>query len=386
MSEMPAPAAALAIRSKAAATSGRIPSPAGTREGRCSRRRSPSPSFRSALPRQLRRSPWLPPGPGGPRGELAHHRRLRPDRRKRAPVGEGDGQARWRDPVGARGRHRGGAGPSQIGGLAEMGRVRRAVRQERWRQQLRQVVTHRAGRRDRGQVGSSLRPALGRSWRRRSRPARGHLRSARSTRPRPAATPGRSRRHRSAVPQAPAHCTGRQSAARVGRKHAEEGSPRRRPREGALQNRYAVAAATQVADREGDQRPVSVEPAAEHHAGRRALASEAIERRCEQGRRRMNRDRAPPDQRQTAPRASIPSPSAGSARWHMWPREAAGTSGRCAARRSSSSRAALEASSVGRGARRPPSSTSRPGPVGRRAGAGERCGGGDAIPRRCAPE
>ena len=82
-----------------------------------------------------------------------------PARRSRGPGKRDRSRARV-DAVRPAGGERGRPRPGQVGGLVDVGRVGQAVGQRRRRQQPRQVVAHRAGRRDRRQVGGPLHPPL----------------------------------------------------------------------------------------------------------------------------------------------------------------------------------------------------------------------------------
>lgn len=92
--------------------------------------------------------------------EAAGHDSLDTHRRERSGVGEGDLQLLGADVVCSRHVGRGGAGPGQVFDLLHVFRVRQAVGEHGRRQQPRQVVAHRARRRDRREVGRPLRPAL----------------------------------------------------------------------------------------------------------------------------------------------------------------------------------------------------------------------------------
>ena len=92
--------------------------------------------------------------------ELADHDRLRPHRGERGAVGEGETEAARVDFVAPPGGERGFARPVQVGRLRDVTRIGRPVGQARRREQLGEVVAHRADRRDRGQVGGALRATL----------------------------------------------------------------------------------------------------------------------------------------------------------------------------------------------------------------------------------
>jgi len=97
-----------------------------------------------------------------PQSEAAGHDSLDADRCERSDVGKGDLQPRGADVVRSRHVGRGGPGPSQVLELLHVRWIRQTVGKHGRRQQPRQVVAHRARRRDRGQVGTSLRSPLSR--------------------------------------------------------------------------------------------------------------------------------------------------------------------------------------------------------------------------------
>ena len=102
----------------------------------------------------------LGPRPAAADVEVGHHLGLRPHRRERGEVGKGEAEPARVDAVRPAGIDRGRARLRQVGGLVEVDGIRQAVRERRRREQPRQVVAHRAGGRDRREVGRPLHPPL----------------------------------------------------------------------------------------------------------------------------------------------------------------------------------------------------------------------------------
>jgi hypothetical protein len=88
--------------------------------------------------------------------EIGNDQGLGADRRERGFVREAEPQPRRIDPVGAGRRRRRFAGRGEVERLRKVGGIRSTVGQGRRRQQLRQVVLHRSGGGDRGEVGGAL--------------------------------------------------------------------------------------------------------------------------------------------------------------------------------------------------------------------------------------
>lgn len=94
--------------------------------------------------------------------QLGEHDRPHPHGSERGEVGKGEANAGRLEAVGAAGVERRGAGTGDVGELRHMDRIGQVIRQGRRREQSRQVVAHRAGSRDRNQIGRPLHPSLAR--------------------------------------------------------------------------------------------------------------------------------------------------------------------------------------------------------------------------------
>ena len=158
---MPAAPAAAAMRSKAAATSGRIPSPSGRRAGRCSRRRWPWSAAPPAAPSGAAASATADASTSScspPTSSRATTIASARTGAKESASGKRDPETRGSTPFALRRLDCGQPRPLQVGGLVEVGRVRLPVGRASGREQAGQVVAHRADGRDRRQVGRPLHP------------------------------------------------------------------------------------------------------------------------------------------------------------------------------------------------------------------------------------